>query len=157
MKKILLFLVLPVIVTAAEVPLFTVPNVKNEVKIDGILSTEEWNSAVKISNFMRMGDNRFASEQTQVMVQYSQKYLYFAFKLNEYALDKYSNQYKSFIAKLKGKNKPVWEDDCMELRIAPPWIKDQKFFYIAFSAGGATKVIVPKGFKCCHCFFFFLP
>ena len=147
MKKILLFLVLPIIVTAAEVPLFTVPNVKNEVKIDGILSTEEWNSAVKISNFMRMGDNRFASEQTQVMVQYSQKYLYFAFKLNEYALDKYSNQYKSFIAKLKGKNKPVWEDDSIEMRLAPPWIKDLQFFYIGLGAGGATKVKEPKNFN----------
>jgi hypothetical protein len=129
-----------VIVTAAEVPLFTVPNVKNEVKIDGILSTEEWNSAVKISNFMRMGDNRFASEQTQVMVQYSQKYLYFAFKLNEYALDKYSNQYKSFIAKLKGKNCR----SCIEMRLAPPWIKDLQFFYIGLGAGGATKVKEPK-------------
>ena len=35
----------------------------------------------------------------------------------------------------------------MEIRIAPPWIKDQRFFYIGFSAGGATKVISPNGFN----------
>lgn len=147
MKKILIFLCFPLIATAAECPLFSISTSEIVPKIDGIIAEAEWNGSVKLRNFMRIGDNRFASEQTSVMIKSANGYLCFAFRFNEYALDKYSNQYKSFKAGLKGKNKPVWEDDCMELRIAPPWIKDQKFFYIAFSAGGATKVIVPKGFN----------
>lgn len=148
MKKTILLFLLPLAAAAAELPLFTVPAAtKGLFKVDGVLSDHEWGNTVRLTNFMRIGDNRFAAEQTEVMVCSSGKMLYFGFRLHEYALEKLSNQYKMFKADLKGKNKPVWNDDCMELRIAPPWIRDQRFFYIGIGAGGATKVIVPKGFK----------
>ena len=104
MKKILFFLALPIIAIASEVPLFTVPVENCKIKVDGNLNDNEWLDAVKLTNFMRIGDNRFASEQTCVMVKASKENLYFAFKLDEYALDTFSNQYKTFKAKLKGKN-----------------------------------------------------
>ena len=147
MKKFLLLLLLPLIVTAADQPLFTISASGNAPVIDGVITDTEWSESVKLGNFMKIGDNRFAAEQTTVMIKTVKDHLYFGFRFSEYALNKNSNQYKSFKASLKGKNKPVWNDDCMELRIAPPWIKDQSFFYIAFGGGGATKVIVPKGFK----------
>ena len=147
MKKIFLLFCLPLLAAAAEVPLFTVPVSGTAPVIDGLPRADEWRNAPELGNFMRIGDNRFAAEQTQVMVSTDGRTLFFGFRFNEYALDKYSNSYKSFKAALKGKNRPVWDDDSLEMRIAPPWIKDRQFFYIAFGAGGATKVKTPKGFK----------
>ena len=147
MKKFFLLFCLPLLMSAADVPLFTVNPADGVPRIDGVLDPQEWGNSVELANFIRIGDSRFAAEPTRVMVRAAGDMLCFGFRFNEYALDKFSNQYKTFRAGLKGRNQPVWNNDSMEMRIAPPWIKDQSFFYIAFSAGGATKVKVPKGFS----------
>jgi hypothetical protein len=127
-----------------------VPQTANPPVIDGkIDSGKEWLRAVSLTNFVDIDKENFAFKQTRVWLCHDTANLYFAFKLYDSHLLHASNMRASFKNNLKGSGQKVWEDDCLEIRLVPPWLKKTKgfsHFYLAFNANAATLSLAPEGY-----------
>ena len=111
--------------------------------IDGKVSADEYKNAVVINNFFLSASNNFPQEKTKIFMLHDGKFLYAAAIMNSYALDPRSNMTKEFKAVLHGDNKPVWDDDSLELRALSD--KGERF-YCGFNANAANFIRIPKRF-----------
>lgn len=109
MKKILIFLFLVSNFLFCERQIYVAKRVKGEIKIDGNITEEEWNSPT-ITKFYRAGaiDKKIYSK-TEVYILYDDNYLYIAGKMED----------KDLVGEVKDKDGPVWNDDVFEVFIKP--------------------------------------
>ncbi|MBO4345266.1 MAG: hypothetical protein J5833_05905 [Victivallales bacterium] len=134
--------------------IFTVPKHANAISIDGkIDEAEGWGKAVRLSNFQLKDSVGFAFEQTTVWLTHDGDNLFIAMKMQAQVLLHASNQRARFLASVQrddGSGKKLWEDDSVEVRLRPPWVKrlsaDSQFYLIA-NANGACSTFAPKGGK----------
>lgn len=118
--------------------------------IDGRIDAKtEYKYATSITNFLRNDRNVYSLFRTRVWMGYDQENMYFAFEMEDNRLLHANNNSANFKAKLKGPSQKVWQDECMEIRLLPPWAKKAKgfsHFYLAFNPNGATLSAAPDGF-----------
>lgn len=131
--------------------LVTLPKIQNTPVVDGCINpSDEWREAVSIANFVNVRKMNFATQRTRVWLCHDNVDIYLAFKMYDSRLRHESNEQAMFKNKISGHGKKVWQDDCMEIRLLPPWVKKTKgfsHFYLAFNANGATLSNSPVGYN----------
>ncbi len=156
MKRHLILIILLMLngVAAYSDGLFTVPRHSNDIVVDGnIDETGEWGKAVQLGNFQLKDSVGFAFEQTTAWIAHDGDNLFIAMKMQAQVLLHASNQRARFLATVQRGDevgKKLWEDDSVEVRLRPPWVKklpaDSQFYLIA-NANGACSTFAPKGCK----------
>ncbi len=125
MKHLAILLFMIPFLALAERSLVTVPMTPAAPAIDGRISeNEEWNNAVRITNFLKVNDAAMAEEQTTVWMTRDEDNLYFALKLKATVLLHAAQMRTRFLAEstgAKGEKSRVWDDDHIQLRLLPPW------------------------------------
>ncbi len=130
----------------------TVPATDVPPVIDGkIGERNEWRNAVRITNFQNAEKVGFAMEQTTVWLTHDKQTLYLAMKMNSRVLEHASNMRSRFLAQITqpGPDKEIWNDDSVEIRLLPPWVKKQpgfSHFYLILNANGVSASLAPEGF-----------
>ena len=123
-------------------PFITIPPIKAPV-IDGNVDKTEWDTAVQITNFLKVDGTAPAKEQTFCKIGYDDDNLYFAGKMPAWSLDPVSNQRHTFKSNVKKYKGPVWYDDSIELRFSMP-DNPLKVFFIAVNANAALHPLIIK-------------
>lgn len=95
--------------------------------IDGRIDAGEWDEAAKLTNFVVMGSDMFAEQQTEVFVTHDERNLYIGFRC--------VNKHGQLKAEAKRRDEPVWEDDAVEFFIQPDLDKSTYFQFIGNSKG----------------------
>ena len=104
-----------------------VPRTGKPPKLDGCLSPGEWDNAARITNFVVLGDDRLADNQTQVFITYDARHLYIAFRC--------AQQGKRLKANAKKRDERVWEDDSVEFFIQPDPNQETYFHFVGNARG----------------------
>ncbi|MCS6859162.1 MAG: DUF6067 family protein [Abditibacteriales bacterium] len=95
--------------------------------IDGQLGEGEWNQAAKLTNFVVMGGDRLAEQQTEVFVTHDERNLYLGFRC--------THPPGELKADAKQRDASVWEDDAIEFFLQPDLDKPVYFQFIGNSRG----------------------
>ncbi|MBM4085775.1 MAG: hypothetical protein FJ272_13385 [Planctomycetes bacterium] len=77
------------------------------IQVDGKLTPQEWDAAVRVSGFRLSGSEALAPEQTVMQLLYDQQNLYLGVKCAESQMDK-------LVVKCLMDDGDVWHDDCIE-------------------------------------------
>lgn len=89
---------------------YPVRRVATPIKLDGVLSEQEWGTAVKVGGFRVSGRENLASEQTVMRLLYDDTALYLGIKCAE-------SRMKDLKAAVLIHDGSVWHDDCIEFFI----------------------------------------
>ena len=89
---------------------YPVRRVATPIKLDGVLSEQEWGTAVKVGGFRISGKENLASEQTVMHLLYDDTALYLGIKCAESRM----GDLKAAVLVHDGS---VWHDDCVEFFI----------------------------------------
>jgi len=100
---------------------------KQPPKIDGNLTEAEWKKAKKIE-FIKM-DGKNPLQKTNVRILYDDKSLYFGIECFEDMINRIKKNFTK-------RDDPVWGDDCIEIFIAPDYLKRNKYFHFVFNSIG---------------------
>jgi len=150
MIKNALILVFTILTFSLQGARVTLPQILSSPVIDGHIDTsKEWGKALSITNFVNVMNMNFAGQHTRVWLCHDNDNMYFAFRMYDSRLLHESNEQAMFKNKVEGHGKKVWRDDCLEIRLLPPWIKKAKgfsHFYLAFNANSATLSYAPEGY-----------
>jgi hypothetical protein len=97
--------------------------------IDGeVLADRAWTGVPTAVDFRVLGKNTSATQTTQGRVLYDDRNVYVAFVCQEAALDK-------LVARTTKTDGPVWEDDCVEVFLAPYANRNRYYHFVVNSRG----------------------
>lgn len=97
--------------------------------IDGeVLADRAWTGVPMAVDFRLLGKDASATQTTQARVLYDNRAIYVAFVCQESALDK-------LIARTTRADGPVWEDDCVEVFLAPYADRSRYYHFVVNSRG----------------------
>ena len=98
-----------------------------------IIAEDDWLRAQRLGGFRLVGSDRLASQQTDVRICYDRAALYVRF-------DCFEDQMDSLVTDFKSDGEPVWQDDSVELWIAPyaAASRDKCFQFVVNAAGAKT-------------------
>ena len=115
----------------SDVPATVPTYVASAPKLDGDLSDPAWQQAAKTEDFQLLGGAGAATQRTIVHVCYTRSALYIAFECFEDQMD-------HLVAAQTADEAAVWQDDSVELFIAPYTVADEgKTHHFAVSVTGA--------------------
>ena len=95
----------------ARIPLVTIPALKKEITLDGIIRAEEWSDAAKVAvdQLFYKSENRKIAKSAWAWIKYDRDNLYIAMLSDRPAAKAASTE----------RDSKVWQDDCFEIHITP--------------------------------------
>ena len=95
-----------------ERPLYTIASIAAPPRIDGRLDDSGWQTATRTGPFVLMGTAEAPTQETRAWAAYDNRALYVAFECIEARM-------ADIIAQRTVRDSDVWEDDCVEVFLAP--------------------------------------
>ena len=103
--------------------------VLDPIQIDSQFNEQTWLKAQPIEGFFVPEIQKEASEKTMVRVAYDDEHLYLAINAEN------KNAWSPVKAEAKSRDGAVWEDDSIEIQIAPPDLDGQFFHFVINTKG----------------------
>jgi len=115
---------------------YTPIRIHEQITLDGILNEQAWEKTPLTRGFLRT-DSKPTQADTQVRLCYDQRNLYLGIVCQEPHIDQ-------LLREVTVENGPVWEDDSIELFIAPDVLYRDSYYHLVFNTLG-TRFSAAKG------------